>query len=613
MPEVIDVTFEPGGRTVQVPRGTLISEAAQATGLSLATPCGGKGLCGQCQVIIQSGKAGEPTEAEREHLSPEQLSQGMRLACQARVMDDAVIYVPATGELIADKSLKAEMVRSVAVEPHVRREWLRLAEPTLDDQRSDFRRIADAVADRCPQLTADPLVLRELPATIRAADYQVAITTRGGKLVSVHPSDAAPPYLGAAVDIGTSTVAVYLVDLQTGQQLASVASANSQAQYGADVISRIEYANTHTEGREQLRNEVVALINELIAEATDRIGADRQQIYEVTVVGNTCMHHLFLGLDPQHLAQAPYIPVTSEPMNLSATEAGLAIHPQGNIFCLPCIAGFVGADTVGVIAASEMTRRQQPVLAVDIGTNGEIALWSGEALLVASCAAGPAFEGAQIQQGMRAAPGAIDHVVISNGDIDITTIDNQPAVGICGSGLLDGVAVLLELGVVDTSGRFMDGQGSSGLSEAVVNRLEGEGNERRIILANHQQTSGSPVALTQRDVRELQLAKGAIRATIDMLLDYVGLAPEDLDEVLIAGAFGNYIKPDSALRIGLLPQMPPEKVRGVGNAAGAGAILALISAAERTYTCQVAEIAQHIELFRQREFQEIFAERMLFV
>lgn len=608
----VKVTFEPGGQTKQVPRGSVISEAADAAEVSLPSPCAGKGLCGQCRVTIKSGRVGDPNDAERQHLSPEQLSQGMRLACQTQLLDDVVIQLPAAAEVVVAKSLGSEMVRSVAVDPCVRREWLQLPEPTVIDQRSDFSRIADALADRCPELTAQPAVLRELPAVLRDGDYQVAITTQGCELIGAHPSATAPRCLGAAVDIGTSTVAVYIMDLQTGQQLAAAASPNSQAQYGVDVVSRIDYANTHSQGLAQLRGDVLQVINGLIADALGQIDADRQEIFEVTVVGNTCMHHLFLGLDPRYLAQAPYVPVITEALDLSPAQAGLDIYPHGNVFCLPCIAGFVGADTVGVITASEATRREHPVLAVDIGTNGEIVLWSGEDLLVASCAAGPAFEGAQIQQGMLAAPGAIDHVYSSNGEIQITTIDNQPARGICGSGLLDAMAVFLELAAIDSSGRLADREAASELSEPVARRLEGQGNQRRIILSDHWGDGHNVVALTQSDVRQLQLAKGAIRASIDMLLDHVGLKPEDLEEILIAGAFGNYINPDSAVRVGLLPELSPGKIRGVGNAAGAGAILALISQAERAYACRVAKSAQHIELFRQRQFQQIFAERMFF-
>ncbi len=608
----VRVTFEPGGQRKQVPRGTLISEAAAIANIDLATPCGGKGQCGQCQVLVKSGEANDPTDAELEHLSSDQLRRGRRLACQTRLMGDTVVEIIPQVAPIVEKSLGPQMARWVPLEPAVRQELVQLSEPVLDDQRSDLRRLADAVADKYPQLTATPSVLRNLPTAVRAEDQRVAAVIHDNQLIAIYPHREAPRCLGAAVDIGTSTMALYLIDLQDGEQLSSAARANSQAQYGLDVVSRIDYANTHAAGLAQLRRKVLGDINELIAEAVDKVSADQQEIYEVTIVGNTCMHHLFLGLEPRYLAEAPYVPVATEPLNLTAGEAGLDINPEANVFCLPCIAGFVGADTVGVIAATEMTHRQQPVLAIDLGTNGEIALWTGESLLVASCAAGPAFEGSEIQQGMRAAPGAIDHVFIRDGDIEITTIANQPATGICGSGLLDAVAVLLELGVIDNSGRFIDDEVPSELSAAVADRLEGEKNLRRIILTDECRNGQVPVALTQRDVREFQLAKGAVRAGIDILLDYAGLSADDLSEVLIAGAFGNYMRAGSALRVGLLPNIPEDRVKGVGNAAGAGAGLALISQTERSYACQVAEAAQHIELFRRPEFQNMFAEQMLF-
>jgi uncharacterized 2Fe-2S/4Fe-4S cluster protein (DUF4445 family) len=324
------------------------------------------------------------------------------------------------------------------------------------------------------------------------------------------------------------------------------------------------------------------------------------------------MHHLFLGLEPKYLAESPYVPVTSEALDVPAAAVGLEIHPRANVFCVPCIAGFVGADTVGVIVASELTRRSRPVLAVDIGTNGELALWSGDRLLCASCAAGPAFEGAQIQHGMRAAPGAIDRVEAHDGDIATHTIGDEPARGICGSGLCDALAVMLELGLVDSSGRIADDTAAQSLPVSLGRRLEGQQSRRQVVLSGPLETADGNIVFTQGDVRELQLAKGAIRASIEMLLDYAGLTPDDLDQILIAGAFGNFINPLSALRMGLLPEVPADRISGVGNAAGAGAILALLSRAEREYSREIARVAQHIELFRSAEFQMRFAEYMIF-
>ncbi len=609
MSDVVRITFLPGGETVTVPPGTILSDAAQQAGLQMNLPCGGRGMCGKCLVIIEQGEVSEPSEAELERLSAEQLAEGLRLACQTQAVEDVVATVPPASRVIGEKVLEADFLAGVERAPYARQHWLELSPPSLEDQRSDFRRLADALAETYAGLVAYPQALRGLSAALRDDEFRVLATCTGNRLVDVVPASAGGRCLGAAIDIGTTTVVSYIVDLGSGEILSSAALHNPQTQHGADVVSRIEFANREPKGAAVLREEAVGVANETIGVALERIGADRREVFDATVVGNTCMHHLFLGLDARYLAEAPYIPVTADPVDLQASEAGLDIYPRANVFCLPCIAGFVGADTVGVIAAERLTDREKPCLAVDIGTNGEVALWSGERLLVASCAAGPAFEGAQIEAGMRAGPGAIDHVWRDGEDITVTTIDQLPPEGICGSGLFDAMAVALETGVVDPMGRFVPDE--DGLAPQIASRLQGEGNDRRIILAENSGNNG-PIALTQRDVREIQLAKGAVRAAVQLLLAEVSLDVNDLEEVLIAGAFGNYIDPASALRIGLLPPVPLEKVRAVGNAAGAGAVLALISRGERGYACQVARAAEHIELMRKPEFQMTFMETMLF-
>ncbi len=540
------------------------------------------------------------------------IERGIRLACQTELLGDAVVRVPSVQEVVVRKALQAEWVRSVQLAPNVRRYDLELAKPSLEDQRSDFRRLAEAITEQPSNLTATMQCLRGLASALRAEDQKVSVIVVGSQVVDVRAASQRSPALGVAVDIGTSTVAAYLVDLETGEQLVTAGGQNAQTQFGADVISRIQYANSHNGGLAALRDEILTVVNRLIQQAVEEVEARATDVYEATVVGNTCMQHIFLGLEPRYLAESPYAPVTTEPVSTSADRLGIEINPQGNVFCLPCIAGFVGADTVGVIVASELTRRDRPALAVDIGTNGEIALWSGERLLTASCAAGPAFEGAQIHHGMRAAPGAIDEVFVSGDDLVVRTIDDQPARGICGSGLFDAMAVLLELGLIDDKGRIVNGPNCGSLSDTVAARLQGEKNERCVILADTEQSANSPIVLTQRDVREIQLAKGAIRASTEMLLEIVGLKPDDLDEVLIAGAFGNFINPASALLMGLLPEVPESRIVGIGNAAGAGAILTLVSQHERDYARQVAEMAEHIELFRSSDFQAKFAEYMMF-
>jgi len=612
MSDYVTVTFEPTGARAKVPVGTNLYEAAQEAGVEISGSCGGQGTCGECQVILAEGKVSEPTSQEKELLATALVEAGRRLACQTKLRGDAVVRVPTAETAVVRKALQPEWVRSVPLAPNVRRYDLDVAAASLDDQRSDFRRLAEAITEQPSSLTGTVGCLRSLASALRAEDQKVAVTAVGSQVVDVRPASQRSRALGVAVDIGTSTVAVYLVDLETGKHLVTAAGQNPQVRFGADVVSRIQYANSHADGLTALRNEILATVSQLIRQAVEEVGAARADVYEATIVGNTCMHHIFLGLESRYLAESPYVPVTAETVSASADRLGLEINPRGNVFCLPCIAGFVGADTVGVIVASELTRRDRPTLAVDIGTNGEIALWSGERLLTASCAAGPAFEGAQIHHGMRAAPGAIDEAFVSGNDLAVHTIDDQPARGICGSGLFDATAVLLELGLIDTKGHMVDDQSCGTLSDTMAERVGGEANKRHVVLADAEQSANSPIVLTQRDVREIQLAKSAIRASTEMLLEMVGLKPDDLDEVLIAGAFGNFINPASALRMGLLPEVAEGRIVGIGNAAGAGAILTLVSGHERDYARQVAETAEHIELFRSSDFQDRFAEYMMF-
>jgi uncharacterized 2Fe-2S/4Fe-4S cluster protein (DUF4445 family) len=609
MSDICRVKFVPGGEVVEVLPGISLSAAAEQAGLRMNLPCGGRGACGKCRVTLRDGGVSEPDEHELEHLSPEDLAAGVRLACRAALTGDAVVEVSPSAKVIGAKVLEAQFLEGVEVAPNAHLFTVTLPKPSLDDQRSDFQRLATEVGGACGTGVPAVDLLRALPGALRAEEYQVQATCVGGRLVDVRPASQAGRCLGVAIDIGTTTVVSYLLDLERGEILSSAALHNPQTRHGADVVSRIEFANTDPDGLATLQREALEVANETIAQALAKIGAAGRDVYEATVVGNTCMHHLFLGLDPRHLAQAPYVPVTADPVSLSAAEAGLAIHPRANVFCLPCIAGFVGADTVGMIASEKLTRQARPVLAVDIGTNGEVALWSGSRLLVASCAAGPAFEGAHIEYGMRAAPGAIDRVHLNGGDITVTTIEGAPPQGICGSGLFDAVAVALESGAVDMMGRFV--AGTDGVRPEVARRLHGEGNARRLLLTGENPENGA-IGLTQRDVREVQLAKGAVLAAVTLLLEEAGISERDLEEVLIAGAFGNYINPASALRIGLLPAVPLERVRGVGNAAGAGAILALVSLAEREYACEAAAVAEHIELMRRPAFQTTFMETMLF-
>ena len=380
------------------------------------------------------------------------------------------------------------------------------------------------------------------------------------------------------------------------------------------MVSRVEFADTGPEALATLSREAVAIVNESIAQACSEVGGVRwNDIYELTVVGNACMGHLFLGLTPHHVARAPYIPVIDQPVRLPAGDVGVRVNPRGEVYCLPNIAGWVGADTVGVLLSTKLGDNDAPTAAIDIGTNGEVMLSANGTTFVCSTAAGPAFEGAQIEDGMRAAAGAIERVRATEDGIEVGVIGDVAPVGMCGSGLLDALAVALDLGVVNAAGRMADESDAADLPEHIRERLEGEDQHRRFVLVPPGESgSGKPIYLTQGDVRQLQLAKGAMRAGLEVLVGEAGLQTGDLDRILLAGAFGSYIDRRSAVRIGLVPPLPLSSISPVGNAAGAGAVLALTSRRERDEAARIAEAAVHIELSSRADFQMLFMETMMF-
>ncbi len=607
---MIKVSFKPGGETGEVEENTTILEAAETLGVSISAPCGGRGRCGRCRVIAESGCA-PPTQAETDLLTGEDLRTGVRLACEAELVEDAQVIVPSDSRTIGGKILSDDAREEIALRPNVSACTVELPEPSLEDQRSDFERVADGLGVDPADLAIHRDALAQLPRALRENDFHVSVIQAGGMVSAIRPPDAEPCCLGAAVDIGTTTVVAYLVDLRSGETIATASELNPQARHGHDLISRIEYVQGSDRGLDDLRRLIVDLINRLLAEATTEAGVRRRDIYEVSIVGNTCMHHLFLGLDPRYLAEAPYVPVTREPVELSAEETGLAINRAGNVYCLPVIAGFVGADTVGVLLMSRMAERGHPTLAIDIGTNGEVMLWANDRLLTTSCAAGPAFEGGEIRHGVRAAEGAIERVWLRNGSIGYSTIGSVRPNGICGSGIFDTVAALLDSGAADSSGRLVDEDAAAGLPGGIASRLRGEGSEREFVLVEDAGTNGE-VVFTQKDLREVQLAKGAVRAAVELLCREAGIDCMQIQEVLLAGAFGNYIDRRSALRMGLLPGVETEQIRGIGNAAGAGALAALLSLDERQRAADLARNCEHIELMANPQFQMVFADSMMF-
>jgi len=614
------VTFEPSAVAVTVPRGTPLLEAVRRAGLSIEALCGGEGTCGRCRVRILEGAA-EPTPACRRLLPAEDLARGVRLACQVRVTGDLRVALlrsappAADGEAHRPLSVLTEGLEAqVPLRPNARKVTVRVPEPSVTDQRGDAERLLGALAEAgIEDLVVPPAVLREVPRRLRRAGFRPAVAVVGREVVGLERPTAAEACYGVAFDVGTTTLAGYLVDLGTGEVVAAASRANPQSAWGEDVVSRIAYAGRERGALGRLQRAVAGALNQVVREACRRAHVRPSAVYEAVAVGNTAMLHLLLGLPVDHLGRAPFVPVTSGAQALSARSAGLRVHPRGRLYTGPMVAGFVGADTVAVVLATGMHAGEGLRLAVDIGTNGEVVLAAAGRLLACSTAAGPALEGARIRDGMAALPGAVDRVDLEAGRLRVRTIGDAPAAGLCGSGLVDAVAVLREAGLVTETGRLAEPGAWEGPADLAGRLRRTDDGPAFCLVEEGEHGAPRAVCLTQRDIRELQLAKGAIAAGVATLLEVAGARPQDLEAVYLAGAFGSAIRPGRAQAVGLLPrEVPPEQVVSVGNAAGTGARMLLVNRNLRRVAEMVARDIEHVELASRPDFQARFAEAMGF-
>ncbi len=606
------VTFQPEGQSVIVLEGTAIVEAAGQAGIALNTPCGGQGTCGKCKVIVH-GKAPEPCAAGKIHLQEDEIKQGIRLACQMRVDRDMVVSIPPETHFFEQVILtEGREALPHHHEPNVVKRFLKLDGPDKNDLRSDVDRVVDLLAKEGLDVWMDVPLMRDLPGVIRESDFAITAVIDGSEVVALEAGDTSQSVLGVALDIGTTTIAGVLVDLTTGLSKAVASRTNPQIRFGDDVVARIKYAQENDDGLDKLQSSAIDAINEIVGELTDSVDLGPEHIYELTSVGNTTMSHLLLNIPPHSIARAPYVSVFRSGVDLKAASAGIETNPNANLHLLPNVAGFVGSDTVAVAMASGIDTVDDGVaLAIDIGTNGELVIGNKDRLIACSCAAGPAFEGARIRHGMRAASGAINKVVV-NDRIEIGVIGGGRARGICGSGLLDAVASLLDTGLIDPMGRILTGESiPNSVPEkvaAAVTELDGQ---PAVTLAEGEAGNG-PVLLTQKDVRELQLAKAAIGAGAKTVSSVFGIEPEELDTVLLAGGFGNFIRRSSAKRIGLLPNMPSERIESIGNAALVGAGCALTCRCCRRQAQSLSDNIAYVELAGRQDFQQYYMEEMTF-
>ena len=600
LPSRVSVDFEPIGRRVEVPAGTDLLSAARAAGVQIVSLCGGIGSCTSCRVRLALGTLSPLTLIEEDTLPEEERLQGFRLACQSQVLSDVKIDVPPES-LSASQRLQVEgEATDIEPDPAVTSVDLRLDPPTLHDLRSDATRLGHAFqAQGFPIPHINLPILTQLSDQLRGQGWAARVALQAGEVVALLPPGS--PLLGLAVDIGTTKLAAYLVDLASGRTLAKRGAMNPQISYGEDVISRIVYANGHEKGRTVLQEKLVETINDMLEEMCVSAGARPEQIVDAVVVGNTVMHHLFAGLPVSQLGFAPYVPCVSDPIELRASEVGLTMAPSATVYLPPVIAGYVGADHVSMLLATGMDRAGSNRIALDIGTNTEISLATGGRLMCCSCASGPAFEGAHIKDGMRASPGAIERVQIVDGNIRLYTIDGQQPVGICGSGILDAVAQMRAASILSESGRMA----------VDYPLLRGEGKQTRLVLAEPPASGhGREVVVTREDVNQIQLAKGAIRAGIEILLGEASLVPGDLEAIIVAGAFGTYLDTSSAVKIGMFPDLPAGRFRQVGNAAGMGAKQMLVSRKWRREAASLAQRMEYVELTTHARFHDVFLQAM---
>lgn len=637
------IILQPSGRRGQVEEGISVRAAARELGVEIESICAENATCGKCMVLIEEGRFEKyGIESKREHLSPiggEERAYLMRrpkllkdkgweigqvrLSCQCKVMGDVLINVPEESRGNKQIVRKSARERAIEIKPSIRKYYVSLTAPNLERPIADWERLAKGLETsmglvrrgeeglpRWFDLTIDYPCLRTLSATLREAKWNVTVSVwQDREVVDVQPGYVEDSY-GAAVDIGSTTIALYLCNLRTGDLIAAESEMNPQIVYGEDVMSRIQYAIEHPDGLQKLHQAVIKTLNTLLGRAAKTAGIRMEEILEMVLVGNSTMHHLVLNLHPRDLGLAPFVPAIHSSLDVKARELGLKINPCGNIHVLPTIASFVGADTSAMILAEEPHKQDENWLLIDVGTNAELILGNRRRLVCTSTPTGPALEGAHVEYGMRAAPGAIERV-----QVDEATLEPRYRVigvegwntdhaefqgivkGICGSAIIDAVAELFRTGIVDSRGKF-----KKTLPSARVR--EGESGWEYVIAWAQETSIGRDIPITQQDVRQIQLAKAALFTAARTLLKRSGL--QSPDKIILAGGFGSYIDKEKAMLIGLIPDCDLDKVYAVGNAAGDGARIALLNVEKRNEIDAVTRRVERFELPTDPEFQNQF-------
>lgn len=607
MPRII---FSPFEKAIETDGSRSILQLAQEAGIPLQSTCGGKKICGKCKVIVEKTDGPLPTTSDREReVLGGHIEKGYRLACETVLAHGAVVVIPEESRIRRQVILTSDTKHSypVRLRPKVSHYYVEVSPPALDSVIADRERLILALKKtygiRRPKL--DPFVLRKLPHTLRSDRKGVTVAIRDkDEIIDLYPGRG-DGLFGVAFDVGTTTVVAFLMDLITGDKLSVKPAMNPQIAIGDDVITRISFCQENSGGLEKLRTSIVDCLNALIVEASAEAVIDPDQIMEATVVGNTAMHHLFVGLDPRYLSMAPYSPVLQEAQDYKARDLGLKIGASAYVHLLPLKAGFVGSDTVASVLATGLHRTKIPTLLLDLGTNGEIVFGNKHRMLCCSTAAGPAFEGGHIRWGMRASAGAIERLKIDPDTLDVgwETIHDQRPLGLCGSGIISAIAEMIRVGIILGRGNFDE--------ELQTPRLrDGEDGREFVLTWASEAATREDIVITQRDVAELQMAKSAVNAGATLLMEQ--FEGEEVERILLAGACGNYVDPLDACTIDLFPGCLTAKVMGVGNAAGHGSCLTLLDKNKRREAERIATKMEYRELAATTRFQELFVSGMFF-
>jgi uncharacterized 2Fe-2S/4Fe-4S cluster protein (DUF4445 family) len=628
----ITVDIEPISRRLFYTEDETFYELLINSDIRVKSICAGKGTCGKCKILVQEGNnfLNPPTNSEMKHLTQSEIRDNWRLACQCRVklnqIQSVITRQPPQFRIFLPKDILGEdfkiltsgKSKTITLKPNVKKFFVEINKPNLENPVPDIERILSSISSIKDKkgiigdVSFEIDTIRKIPLVLRKDEHRISLTLyNNNKFIGCEPGNKTEDCFGIAFDIGTTTLVGYLINLNNGKTYSIASALNPQTAYGEDVVSRITYAKDNPAGLVKLNSILIESLNSLIKETCTSANVSASQIYEASIVGNSVMHHLFLNINPTYIGLSPYVPALKSDLNVKAKDVNLAISKSGYVYLLPLIAGFVGADTMGVIISSEMDEELELTLAIDVGTNGELVIGNKDVLYTGSCAAGSALEGAHIKHGMRAAAGAIDTLKIDPYDfsVEYTTINNKKPIGICGSGIIDVVAEMLRAKLLTKSGNFNKELISH---ESIIN------DEKNIefILVNKDDTPFKRhITISQSDVRELQMAKGAFFSGASLILKHLNRANNselEIKQILLAGAFGNYINKYNAKFIGMIPDIPDEKIFQIGNAAGVGAQNCLLNVDLRKKARKLQEKIHYVEIAVEKDFQKEYASAMYF-